>query len=80
MVITQAISALLTINSPSTLFSLCTMSDDFYVRYYVGHKGKFGHEYLEFEFRSDGKVRVRERDQSGICACSRLTRVFHRRS
>jgi hypothetical protein len=34
------------------------MSDDFYVRYYVGHKGKFGHEYLEFEFRQDGKVRL----------------------
>lgn len=35
-----------------------TMSgvDDFYVRYYVGHKGKFGHEFLEFEFRPDGKV------------------------
>jgi len=32
-------------------------SDDFYVRYYVGHKGKFGHEFLEFEFRPDGKVR-----------------------
>jgi hypothetical protein len=32
---------------------------DFYVRYYVGHKGKFGHEFLEFEFRPDGKVRVR---------------------
>ena len=32
------------------------MSDDFYVRHYVGHKGKFGHEYLEFEFRQDGKV------------------------
>eukprot|EP01110_Echinostelium_bisporum_P011443 TRINITY_DN5319_c0_g1_i1.p1 TRINITY_DN5319_c0_g1~~TRINITY_DN5319_c0_g1_i1.p1 ORF type:complete len:151 (-),score=45.82 TRINITY_DN5319_c0_g1_i1:17-469(-) len=30
---------------------------DFYVRYYVGHKGKFGHEFLEFEFRSDGKLR-----------------------
>ena len=30
--------------------------DDFYVRYYVGHKGKFGHEFLEFEFRPDGKV------------------------
>ncbi len=29
---------------------------DFYVRYYVGHKGKFGHEFLEFEFRPDGKV------------------------
>lgn len=30
---------------------------DFYVRYYVGHMGKFGHEYLEFEFRPDGKLR-----------------------
>lgn len=33
-------------------------ADDFYVRYYVGHKGKFGHEFLEFEFRPDGKVRA----------------------
>uniref|UniRef100_A0A1I7WFS4 Protein mago nashi homolog n=1 Tax=Heterorhabditis bacteriophora TaxID=37862 RepID=A0A1I7WFS4_HETBA len=31
--------------------------DDFYVRYYVGHKGKFGHEFLEFEFRPDGQLR-----------------------
>lgn len=31
------------------------MSSDFYLRYYVGHKGKFGHEFLEFEFRPDGK-------------------------
>ena len=23
----------------------------------VGHKGKFGHEYLEFEFRPDGRLR-----------------------
>eukprot|EP00026_Physarum_polycephalum_P020702 Phypoly_transcript_23457.p1 GENE.Phypoly_transcript_23457~~Phypoly_transcript_23457.p1 ORF type:complete len:167 (+),score=25.96 Phypoly_transcript_23457:57-503(+) len=30
---------------------------EFYVRYYVGHKGKFGHEFLEFEFRADGKLR-----------------------
>lgn len=30
---------------------------DFYVRYYVGHKGKFGHEFLEFEFNPDGKLR-----------------------
>ena len=29
-------------------------SQDFYLRYYVGHKGKFGHEFLEFEFRPDG--------------------------
>eukprot|EP00892_Ulva_mutabilis_P001878 jgi/Ulvmu1/11691/UM008_0101.1 len=32
-------------------------SKDFYCRYYVGHKGKFGHEFLEFEFQADGKVR-----------------------
>jgi protein mago nashi len=25
--------------------------------YSVGHKGKFGHEFLEFEFRPDGKLR-----------------------
>mmetsp|Transcript_38670 Transcript_38670/g.74155 ORF Transcript_38670/g.74155 Transcript_38670/m.74155 type:complete len:147 (+) Transcript_38670:201-641(+) len=33
------------------------MADDFYLRYYVGHKGKFGHEFLEFELRPDGKLR-----------------------
>ncbi|VDO05025.1 unnamed protein product [Rodentolepis nana] len=33
------------------------MTDSFYLRYYVGHKGKFGHEFLEFEFRPDGKLR-----------------------
>lgn len=32
-------------------------TEDFYLRYYVGHKGKFGHEFLEFEFRPDGKLR-----------------------
>ena len=32
-------------------------NSDFYLRYYVGHKGKFGHEFLEFEFRPDGKLR-----------------------
>eukprot|EP01061_Rhynchopus_euleeides_P046272 TRINITY_DN8712_c0_g2_i1.p2 TRINITY_DN8712_c0_g2~~TRINITY_DN8712_c0_g2_i1.p2 ORF type:complete len:146 (+),score=49.38 TRINITY_DN8712_c0_g2_i1:45-482(+) len=31
--------------------------DDFYVRYYVGHKGKYGHEFLEFEFKEDGLLR-----------------------
>ncbi|KAF7468055.1 Hypothetical predicted protein [Marmota monax] len=34
---------------------LLGMESDFYLRYYVGHKGKFGHEFLEFEFRPDGK-------------------------
>ena len=37
--------------------NLFKMSNDFYLRYYVGHKGKFGHEFLEFEFRPDGKLR-----------------------
>eukprot|EP01129_Flabellula_baltica_P007726 TRINITY_DN3022_c0_g1_i2.p1 TRINITY_DN3022_c0_g1~~TRINITY_DN3022_c0_g1_i2.p1 ORF type:complete len:150 (+),score=22.24 TRINITY_DN3022_c0_g1_i2:59-508(+) len=32
------------------------MTDDFYVRYYVGHKGMYGHEYLEFEFKPNGKL------------------------
>ena len=31
-------------------------SKDFYMRYYVGHRGKFGHEFLEFEFRPDGNL------------------------
>ena len=31
-------------------------TEDFYVRYYVGHTGKFGHEFLEFEFKPDGQV------------------------
>ncbi|KAL7675351.1 hypothetical protein ACOME3_001612 [Neoechinorhynchus agilis] len=30
---------------------------DFYLRYYVGHRGRFGHEFLEFEFRPDGRLR-----------------------
>lgn len=37
--------------------SLKGKDTDFYLRYYVGHKGKFGHEFLEFEFRPEGKLR-----------------------
>jgi hypothetical protein len=33
------------------------VGDDFFVRYYVGHKGRFGHEFMEFEFRGDGTLR-----------------------
>jgi protein mago nashi len=29
----------------------------FYVRYYTGHKGKFGHEFMEFEIKPDGRLR-----------------------
>ncbi|KAI8988709.1 mago nashi-like protein 2 [Pilobolus umbonatus] len=31
--------------------------EEFYVRYYSGHKGRYGHEFLEFEFRADGLCR-----------------------
>ncbi|OAF71313.1 Protein mago nashi [Intoshia linei] len=33
------------------------MSKDFFMRYYVGHRGKFGHEFLEFEIKGDGKIK-----------------------
>mmetsp|Transcript_15211 Transcript_15211/g.21332 ORF Transcript_15211/g.21332 Transcript_15211/m.21332 type:complete len:148 (+) Transcript_15211:56-499(+) len=33
------------------------MDEEFYLRYYVGHKGRFGHEFLEFEFFPNGKMR-----------------------
>merc|ERR1712086_1250216 len=48
----------------SVLSPAAAMSDDeFYVRYYVGHKGKFGHEFLEFEFRPDGMLRYANNSQ-----------------
>lgn len=42
----------------ATLSEEKAIMSDFYVRYYVGHKGKFGHEFLEFEFRPDGKLEL----------------------
>ncbi|CAI9774951.1 unnamed protein product [Fraxinus pennsylvanica] len=42
---------------PSSRMADGEENDEFYLRYYVGHKGKFGHEFLEFEFRPDGKLR-----------------------
>lgn len=32
-------------------------NDEFYVRYYVGHKGRFGHEFMELELYPSGKLR-----------------------
>ncbi|KAL1646887.1 Protein mago nashi 2 [Diplodia intermedia] len=32
-------------------------NDQFYVRYYSGHSGRFGHEFLEFDFRTVGDGR-----------------------
>lgn len=42
---------------------MSSASDEFYLRYYVGHKGKFGHEFMEFEFRPDGKFRYANNSQ-----------------
>ncbi|EQB57202.1 Protein mago nashi-like protein [Colletotrichum fructicola] len=35
-------------------------NDQFYLRYYSGHSGRFGHEFLEFDFRvvGDGRSAV----------------------
>jgi len=30
---------------------------EFYCRYYTGHKGKFGHEFMEFELQPNGNLR-----------------------
>lgn len=32
-------------------------NDDFFLRYYIGHKGAYGHEYLDFEIDSTGKLK-----------------------
>ena len=38
--------------------------EEFYLRYYIGHKhGKFGHEFLEFEIRNDGRLRYANNSQ-----------------
>merc|ERR1711879_144412 len=31
--------------------------NEFYVRYYVGHRGMYGHEFLQFELHSDGRLK-----------------------
>lgn len=31
--------------------------DEFYVRYYYGHKGNYGHEFTEFELSPSGRLR-----------------------
>ncbi|KAK9462999.1 Mago nashi domain protein [Lipomyces oligophaga] len=37
--------------------SLADRGEPFYLRYYSGHAGKFGHEFLEFDFRVQGDGR-----------------------
>ncbi|KAI0892573.1 Mago nashi protein [Rostrohypoxylon terebratum] len=39
---------------------MATSGEPFYIRYYSGHSGRFGHEFLEFDFRvvGDGRSAV----------------------
>ena len=37
--------------------------EEFYLRYYIGHKGRHGHEFLEFEIRDDGRLRYANNSQ-----------------
>ena len=30
--------------------------EDFYIKYYIGHKGRHGHEFLEFEITKEGRM------------------------
>jgi protein mago nashi len=36
---------------------MASAHDEFYVRYYVGHKGDYGHEFTEFELSPSGRLR-----------------------
>ena len=36
---------------------------ELYLRYYAGHKGQFGHEFIEFEVRADGRLRYTNNSQ-----------------
>ncbi|ORY75425.1 Mago nashi protein [Protomyces lactucae-debilis] len=33
------------------------LEQPFYLRYYAGHQGRFGHEFLEFDFKANGVAR-----------------------
>jgi hypothetical protein len=44
-------------HSRSAPRSVVAPSKDLYVRYYAGHRGRYGHEFIEFEFNSDGVLR-----------------------
>ncbi|PNI98537.1 MAGOHB isoform 3 [Pan troglodytes] len=52
------------------------MASDFYLRYYVGHKGKFGHEFLEFEFRPDGRMKSTKQEGRGKVPQEGVRKIF----
>lgn len=46
------------LKSSTTVPVTAAVNDDFSVRYYAGHRGKFGHEFFEFEISFDPKSDV----------------------
>lgn len=63
------------------------MSEHFSFRYYVGHRGKFGHEFMEFEIRPNGTLRyannsnykndsmIRKEVKLNTCVVNELRRI-----
>lgn len=63
------------------------MSEHFYFRYYVGHRGKFGHEFMEFEIKPDATLRyannsnykndsiIRKEVKLNTCVVNELRRI-----
>ncbi|KZL85726.1 protein mago nashi like 2 [Colletotrichum incanum] len=49
-----------TLTPSTTAATMAAPTDQFYLRYYSGHSGRFGHEFLEFDFRvlGDGRSAV----------------------
>lgn len=47
----------------TSILDISKYNRDNYITYSVGHKGRFGHEFLEFEFRPNGRVRYANNSQ-----------------
>ena len=46
-----------TAEAPSETAQNADAPQEFYLRYYVGHSGRYGHEFLEFEITQERKLR-----------------------
>ena len=51
-------------SKPSEQPKSSSRREEFYLRYYIGHRStRFGHEFLEFEIRDDGRLRYANNSQ-----------------
>ena len=54
---------------------------DFLVRYYIGHKGAYGHEYLDFEIDSTGRLKyLNNSEYKSDCLISKEGSHYHNNS